>query len=151
MNEAVQALDKEEEWEKQAEGSEGDSLKEATAHTPAAQSSVHWKRYIFLSEGSCRMPALLARRAAGCIPAAPVAYSFRLINGSQFCACCVLDICRDFLTVVPRCNDVHLFIQWAGGGKLNPHSTLAANHKMNVVFLCTYAWITLCNSSWDYL
>lgn len=36
----------------------------------------------------CRMPALLARQAAGSIPAFPAAYSFSVINGSEFCARC---------------------------------------------------------------
>lgn len=72
------------------------------------------KRCICLQEGSCRMPALLVSQAVGSIPEFPAAYSFSVINGSKFCACCESRRAR---AAVPGCEPGIWFVLLALGAK----------------------------------
>lgn len=60
------------------------------------------------------MLALLASQAADSIPAFPAAYSFSVINGSKFCACC--EPCRA-RAAAPGCEPGIWFVQLALGAK----------------------------------
>lgn len=146
------AMDKEEQWEEQAGGGEGDGSQGAAAPTPAALSSIQRKkRCICLLEGSCRMPALLASQAAGSIPAFPAAYSSSVINGSKFCACCESRRAR---AAVPGCEPGIWFVLLTLGAKERLKPALfrpAANHKLRAAHPCAHARLNYFrkNSNWD--
>lgn len=60
------------------------------------------------------MPALLVSQAVGSIPEFPAAYSFSVINGSKFCACCEFRRAR---AAVPGCEPGIWFVPLALGAK----------------------------------
>lgn len=82
--------------------------KNERSRQPAAQSLIHWKTSMFLRAGSCRMSVSLTSLPAGFIPAAPVAYSFRPINGSTSCRRCICwNVILRLSATQPRCRDEH--------------------------------------------